>query len=47
MNKQKKCSTPQPVNHIPGGAVGLDLDESASEPGAHTGFNVRSEYIQK
>ncbi len=29
------------------GAVGLDLDESASEPGAHTGFNVRSEYIQK
>ncbi len=28
------------------GAVGLDLDESTSEPGAHTVFNVRSEYIQ-
>ncbi len=34
------------VNHVPGGAVGIDLDENASEPGAHTWFNVRSEYIQ-
>ncbi len=42
----KKRVAPQPVNHVSGGAVGLDLDESASESGAHTRFNVHSECIQ-
>ncbi len=38
----KKRVTPQPVNHVSGGAVGLNLGETASESGTHMRFRVFS-----